>query len=301
MTGMSNFSANEYLNDVTGFAPLLSTSRSRFMALFTAVGTDAGSGFTEVSTSGTAYARVQVAGAIAAASSFTTASTTITMGTSVPAWIVPGMSVYDNTTGSFVGTVLTYVSTTLTLASASAINSSGSTDSLQFCAFSTASGTAPGVVTTIASQTFATATGAGFGTVIAWALYDASTVGNLVFWDFLGNNLWLPFESTSVNTGAGPVFSVKANGYTNQDPIVATVEYGGTFPTLTTGTLTSYTVSFVANVATDSLTLTTTAGGTAFAATSTGSGMLRKITQQSIPAGVGPTTFSAGNFNMSLA
>lgn len=300
MTGMSNFTADEYLNDVTGFAPVKVSSESRFLALFTAVGTDAGTGFTEVSASGTAYARVQVAGASPAASAFTTSSTTITMGGSAPSWFVNGMSVYDNTTGSYVGTASTWVSTTVTLSSTSAINSSGSTDSLQFSAFSTASGTAPGTVTTIAAQTFATATGSGFGTVIAWGIYDASTGGNLLFWDFLGNFQWLPFESTSVNTGNGPVFTSKANGYSNLDPIVSTVEYGGTFPTLTTGTLTGYTVAFAANVATDSYTLTVTSGATAFAATSTGSGLSRKIVQQAIAAGIA-TSFPSGNFNMSLA
>lgn len=304
MTGMTNLTADQYLNDITGFAPLLSTSRSRFLALLTAVGTDAGTGFTEVSTSGTAYARQQVAGAVAATASFTTASTTITITTN-PGWVIPGMSVYDNTTGSAIGTVLTYVGTTLTLVAASLINSSGSADSIQFSAFSAASSSAPGVCTTIAAQTFATATGAGYGTVIAWSLMSdnsAISVTNLLFWDFLGNFNWLPFESTSVNTGAGPVVSAKGNGYSNADPVVATSEYGGTLPTLTTGVLTGYNVAFVANAATDSLTLVTTSGGgTAFAATSTGSGMIRKITQVAIGTGIGPTTFSAGNFNMSLA
>lgn len=301
MTGMTNITANEYLNDVTGYAPLLATSRSRFLELFTAVGIDAGTGFTEVSTSGTAYARQQIAGAVAATASFTTASPNITMTTN-PGWVIPGMSVYDNTTGSAVGVVLTYVGTALVLVSNSLINSSGSTDSIQFSAFSASGSSAPSLATTIAAQTFATATGAGYGTVIAWAINDASSTGNILFWDFLGNFPWLPFESTSVNTGAGPVFTAKANGYSNNDPIVATNEYGGTLPTLTTGVLTGYNVGFVANAATDSLTLVTTSGGaTAFAATSTGSGLLRKISQVAISLGIGPTTFSAGNFNITLA
>jgi hypothetical protein len=68
---------------------------SRYLALFTAAPTaDAGTGGTEVS--GT-YARVQVAGALAAA--FTTSSTTITMGSANPGWVVAGMNVYDVTAG----------------------------------------------------------------------------------------------------------------------------------------------------------------------------------------------------------
>ena len=200
MTGLSNFTADQYLNDMTGYAPILpATSAARFLALFTTIPTDANSGGTEVT--GGSYARLQIAGAVAAAASFTTSSTTITMGSSAPSWIVSGMSVYDNTNGQLIGTVSSYVSTTLTLKAAALHASSGSTDSLSFSAFSAASGTAPGVCTTIAAQTFATAT-ASWGTINAWAVYDASTSGNLLFLDFLGNYQWLPFESTSVSASS---------------------------------------------------------------------------------------------------
>jgi hypothetical protein len=90
---------------------------SRYLALFTAAPTaDAGTGGTEVS--GTGYARVQVAGALAAAAAFTTSSTTITMGAANPGWVVAGMNVYDNTAGTNIGTVASYTSTTLTLTAA---------------------------------------------------------------------------------------------------------------------------------------------------------------------------------------
>ena len=69
---------------------------------------------------------------VAAAASFTTASTTITMGSANTGNIQPGMVVYDNTQTAYVGVVSTYTGTTLTLVAASKTNSSGSTDSLIF-------------------------------------------------------------------------------------------------------------------------------------------------------------------------
>lgn len=289
MTGLTNYTADNELSWLTGQVPQ-PTLPSVFMALFTAVGTDAGTGFTEVS--GNGYARVQVAGALAAGASFTTASTTITLGSTAPAWLLAlgtngsGVNVYSITAASQIGTVSSISGTTVTLTSTAAHNSSGSTDSLAFSAFGAPTGTAPSSINNASAISMPAATSTGWGTSIAFGLYDASTSGNLLTWDFLGSFTWLPFESTSVNTGNGPVFTSKANGYSNLDPLVATAEYGGTFPTLTTGTLTSYTVFFAANVATDSFTATVTSGGTAFAATSTGSGMVRKIVQQSIPGGV---------------
>lgn len=295
MTGMTNYSADNWLNYIGGQQPMPATP-SIFLALFTGVGTDAGSGFTEVS--GGSYARVQVSGTVAATASWTTATPNITM-TSNPGWVVPGMNVYDTTNSQQIGTVLTYSSTALVLTANAAHASSGSTDNLIFSAFSPASGTAPSTMTNGAVVSFPQATGS-WGTVIAFGLYDASSSGNLLAWDFIGNFPWLPFESTSVGSGAGPVFSIKSNGYTNLDPVVLTSEYGGTLPTLTAGTITGYTVNFVANDATDTVTLTQTSGGSAITSSSTGSGMMRKITQQSIPANI-TASFAASSLIISAA
>ena len=62
----------------------------------------------------------------AAAASWTTASTTITMSSTIPAGVVAGFIVVDQTTGKVIGTVSTWVSTTLTLNAAAAFNSSRS-------------------------------------------------------------------------------------------------------------------------------------------------------------------------------
>lgn len=299
MAGLSNYTSFNELNYITGQTPMAALP-SVWLALFTAVGTDAGTGFTEVSTSGTAYARVQVAGSVAATASFTAASPNITMTTN-PGWVVPGMSVYDTSKtpapGAFVGTVLTYVGTALVLTANSAIASQGSTDNLTFSAWPQASGTAPAQTVNTAIVAFAAATGAGFGTVIAWGLYDASTVGNLLQWDFLGAFNWLPFENP---TGSN-LLTVKANGYSSNDPVVFTAEYGGTLPTMSTGTFTSYTINFVATPATDTINVDTTTGpATPIVLTSSGSGMVRKIVQQSIPAGV-TASFAASTITLTLS
>lgn len=281
MTGLTDYSSKAVLNWLTGQASMPALA-AVFLGLLTAVGTDAGSGFTEVSSSGTAYARVQVGGSVAATASFTTGSPNITM-TANPGWVVPGMSVYDTTNGFFIGTVLTYVGTALVLTGNAAHASAGSTDNLTFSAFAQAAGTAPSSTVTGAIINFVQSTGAGFGTVIAFGLFDALTSGNLTSWDFLGNFAWLPFEVPT----ASSTITAKGHGYASNDPVVFTAEYGGTLPTLSTGTMTGYTVNFVASPATDTFGADTTSGpATPIVTTSSGSGMVRKIVQQSVPANV---------------
>jgi hypothetical protein len=103
-----------------------------------------------------------------AASSFTTASTTITMGVTAPPWIAAGARVYDYTKAAFVGLVSTWVGTTLTLQAAAAVASSGSADQLQVYLddqpqIQTALNTCPaGEVVLLAAGTFVLKTAAIF-------------------------------------------------------------------------------------------------------------------------------------------
>lgn len=292
MTGLSNYTGFNELNYITGQVAQPAVP-SVWLALFTAVGTDAGTGFTEVSTSGTAYARVQIAGQLAASSA---ATTVITFG-AVPAWVQPGMSVNDVTTPGNVPANTTVVSVTGTTVTCNNTVSGVGTDTIRFSAFTPATGTGPAASVNNSIVAFAAATGAGFGTVIAWGLYDAVTVGNLLQWDFLGAFNWLPFENP---TGSN-LLTVKANGYSSNDPVVFTAEYGGTLPTMSTGTFTGYTVNFVATPATDTINVDTTTGpATPIVLTSSGSGMVRKIVQQSIPAGV-TASFAASTLTLTLA
>lgn len=293
MTGLTNYTGFNELNYITGQI-VQPTLPDVYLALFVSpVGTDAGTGFTEVSTSGTAYARVQVAGQLAASSA---ATTVITFG-AVPAWVLPGMSVNDVTTPGNVPANTTVVSVTATTVTCNNTVSGVGTNVIRFSAFLPASGTGPATTTNGSIVSFATATGAGFGTVLAWGLYDAVTAGNLLQWDFLGAFNWLPFE----NPTGGNTLTVKAHGYVATDPVVLTAEYGGTLPTTSAGTLTSYTVNFNgAPPNADSITLLQTSGGTAITLSSSGSGMIRKIVQQSIPAGV-TASFAASTLTLTLA
>jgi hypothetical protein len=65
----------------------------------------------------------------------------ITMPTN-PGWVVPGMAVFDTTGAHAIGTVSTYVGTTLTLVAGASFASTGSTDSLTFSPFTNATGIA---------------------------------------------------------------------------------------------------------------------------------------------------------------
>ena len=211
MTGASDYSAQHFLEWVTGKTAMPSVP-TVYVALFTAVGTDAGSGFTEVS--GGSYAR------------------TVTTGL-----------------------------------------------------WNSASGTGPSTISNSSNITFPQSTGS-WGTVIAWGLYDASTSGNLLAWDYLGNFSWLP---TTVSNASPGILTAKANGYSNGDPVIFNTEYGGTAPSFSQSNFTG--VLIVANSTTDTFSVTNSA--TAVNTSSTGSGMVRKIVQQSVPSNV-TVSFAGG-------
>lgn len=278
MTGFTDYFAKNGLNYLAGSIPM-PTMPAVWLALFTAVGTDAGTGFTEVS--GGAYARVQVAGTVAATASWTTATPNITMATN-PGWVVPGMTVYDTTNSQAIGQVLTYVGTALVLTANATHASSGSTDNLTFSAFSAASGSAPSQITNAnATITFPQAT-ASWGTVISVGLYDASTAGNLLDWDYLGGFSWLPATVSSASPG---VITAHAHGIANGGSFVFSTEYGGTAPTFSAGNFTG--VLTAAGVATDSLDVT------GVNTSATGNGMIRQVTQQ--PIAINVTASFAGS------
>jgi hypothetical protein len=292
MPGFSDYTAQAALNWESGQAAMPAIG-SRFLALFTTAPNDSGSGGTEVT--GGSYARVQVAGS--AVTNATTASGNPTLHfASTPAWIVAGMTVTDTTTPSAISagtTVLSVTGTTVVMSANAAGAGVGGTDTLQFSAFpaaTAASGaepaTLPANVTNGAIAAFAAAT-ASWGTVVAFGIYDASTAGNLITFDYLGNYKWLPFTCTSASPG---VLTSPAHGYANGDPVVVTQKFGGTLPTTAgswSGALT------VASSSTD----TFTAGVNT---TSTGDGMVRKIVQQSIPNGV-TASFAASSLTLTSA
>lgn len=208
MTGFSNYTADGILDHITGQAAIFAEPTA-YVALFTGVGSDAGTGFTEVS--GGSYARVA---------------------TSSGTW-------------------------------------------------NAASGTSPSSISNAVAINFPTAT-ASWGTVIAWGLYDASTSGNLLAWDYLGNFNWNPVTVSLASPG---VITEPAHGYSVADTVVFSVEYGGSAPTFSASNFTGQLV--IAHAATDTFDVTNAA--TAVNTSSSGSGTVRKITPQVISSGILPS------------
>lgn len=292
MSGMTDYTAENYLNYIAGRIPFPATA-SVFLGLFTTAPTSDSGVTGAVEVSGGAYARPQVAGQLAAGASWTTASTTITLGATAPAWLTAlgtngsGVNVYDITNGKQIGTVSSISGTTVTLTAAALNASSGAADSLAFSAFSApnaSSGSEPAVtpasITNGAAINFAQAT-ANWGTVTSFGLFDAVTAGNLLTWDFIGNFSWRPFSGTNASPS---VLTSPAHGYSNGDSVVVTAKFGGTLPA-TAGSWAG--ILTVAGATTD----TFTAGVNS---TGTGDGQVRKIVQQSIPQNV-TASFPASN------
>ncbi len=291
MAGLADFEAQAFLNHVTGAIPL-ATPANRFVALFTAQPTsDAGTGGTEVS--GGSYARAQVAGAVTAAGAISTGAATITMpNVSGYPWVVAGMNVYDLTNGKQIGTVQGWVGTTLTLTGNAANNGSGSTDSLQFSAWPAATAsvgaepaTAPANVTNGGVVTFPAST-ASWGTAVAWALYDASSSGNMLFWDYFGNYKWSPFTITIASPG---VLTCTDQTFVNGQFAVVTAKFGGGMPT--GGSFVG--IQTVAGVSGSTFNLGVNT-------TSTGDGLVRQVLEYAI--GISTTiSFAASAFTLQLA
>ena len=156
MTGLSTYTAKNVLDYVVGKTAMPALPAT-YLALFTAVGSDDGSGFTEAS--GGSYARVATAGAWGASSGVAPSSIT---------------------------------------------NSGG-------------------------ALAFPTAT-ASWGTVIGWGLYDAATGGNLLAWDYLGNDPWFPFTCSQASPGVLTAIGLTAGSsptLADGSLVVINEEYGG--------------------------------------------------------------------------
>ena len=135
---------------------------------------------------------------------------------------------------------------------------------------------------------FPAATNSGFGTVIAWGLYDAASSGNLLAWDYLGAYDWLEFSCSSASPG---VLTVPAHSYSNSDQVVVDAEFGGESLPTTGGSWSG--LKTVASVATDTFTAGVNTIGT-------GGGMVRKVASQAVAAGV-TFQFPASNLTLKAA
>jgi hypothetical protein len=219
MTGFTDRVAQGILAHIVGKTSIFSLPTA-YVGLFTAVGTDAGTGFTEPSGGG--YARVATAAAD----------------------------------------------------------------------WNTATGSAPSSISNANPINFPTAT-ANWGTIIGFGLYDAASAGNLLAWDFFGAFSWQP---ATVSAASPAVLTAHAHGYSAADFIEWSVELGGTTPTFSqsnfTGPLT------VVSPSTDTFTVTN--GATAVNTSTTGNGMIRKLTSQAINSGV-QASFPASSFSITSA
>lgn len=284
MSGFTDLTAKGILNWTTGQLAMAALP-SVWLGLFTTAPTSdaaTSNGSTEVS--GTGYARVQAAGQLAAAS----AATTVITFSATPAWVVAGMSVNDVTTPANVPANTTVISVTATTVTCNNTVSGVGTDTIRFSAFTPASASAPSSVTTGSIITFPAAT-ASWGTVTSFGLFDASTTGNLLDWDYNGAFSWLPCSVSAASPG---VITTKAHGYANADSFIFSNEYGGTVPTFSAGNYTG--IQTVAGVATDTFNVT------GVNTSATGSGMVRKVVQQVVSSGV-TVSFAAAALTITSA
>jgi hypothetical protein len=154
-----------------------------------------------------------------------------------------------------------------------------------------ASGVAPSTISNSAAINFPAAT-ASWGNIIAFGIYDAATGGNLLAWDYLGNDPWFPFSCTLASPGVLTAIGMTAGStpaLANGAIAVVTAEYGGVLPTgLVAGT--QYTV---AGLAADTFNLGTNT-------TTTGSGMIRQVVPQTVPSGIS-VIIAAGSVTLVLS
>lgn len=303
MPGLSDFMSEEVMNYLAcsldmpvlpgGTVPTVAagnfTNVGLWMALFTAAPTsDAGTGGTEVSTSGTNYARQQVGGVLTTNATTSTSSAVLHFA-SVPSWItgplttgVVGMQIRDITTPGAIAsntTLVSATSTSVTMSNNATGSGVGSSDIISFSVFAPATAssgnpeptTTPGGIINNAIVTFNQSSGS-WGTVIFFGLYDASTSGDYLAGDYMGLFNWLPFTmpSSSSTLTTDTSGDVPANG----SSVVVTQKYGGTLPSLSGGSWSG-------------LLTTSGASGVTFAisantSSSTGGGMFRQVTQQII-------------------
>lgn len=114
-------------------------------------------------------------------------------------------------------------------------------------------------------------------TVVAFGIWDAEAAGNFIWGDWLGNHAWKPFTAEADDDA----LTVPSHGYSDDDRVVVTAEFGGALPT----GLAEGTAYFVVSATTDTFQLSATQGGAAINLTTDGSGQLRKVEPKTTDAG----------------
>lgn len=157
--------------------------------------------------------------------------------------------------------------------------------------FNAAASSGPASAANANALTFATPTGNPTnGDVIGFGAWDASSGGNLLWFDYLGGFDWQPVTGDTAD-----LLTAKAHGYVLNDRVVFSAEFGGAVPTgLTAGTL-YHVIS--GGLTTDAFKVSATQGGSAVDITATGACMVRKVTPMTITNGVAPS-FGAGQITI---
>ena len=161
--------------------------------------------------------------------------------------------------------------------------------------WNSASGSSTSIITNANPLVFPQPTG-NWGNVFAVGLCDAPLPGgNINAWDYLGNFPWKPVE---VSAAAPAVFISHLHNYLVGDSVVFTVEYAGSQPPFTAGSLTGLLV-VAAPVTADTFTLTNM--GTPVNTSGSGDGQIRKVVSQNIPSGASAPAFGAGALTLTSA
>lgn len=121
------------------------------------------------------------------------------------------------------------------------------------------------------------AASAGWGDVIGFGVWDASTAGNVVRKSFLTTGVYRLF--TALN--AGDVFTIPGHSFANNDRVAVLASDGVSLPT----GVTADTLYYVVGVSGSTLQLSTTLGGGAVTLTADGAGILVKVVPQTVNSG----------------
>jgi hypothetical protein len=286
---LTGFTARNVLNNIGGSLPMPS-GYNRWLALFTTAPGDNDTGAVEVT--GGSYARAQVAGSLTTNAS-TPSGNNVLHFASVPLWITEGMQIQDVSTSGVITslTVSGVTSTTVVMSGNVGGSGVGDGDTITFSAFGAATGQGPALATSIASATFQQAT-ASWGVAVATGIYDAINGGNLLDWDWLGNDPWFPCSISLASPGIITAPGITAGSLpplANGASVVFTARFGGTLP----AAIASESPKTVAGLISDAFNV-------GINTATSGSGMVRQITQQSI--GVGQTaSFANGALTLDAA
>ena len=141
--------------------------------------------------------------------------------------------------------------------------------------FPAATGTDPTQKLNATVITFPTATPSAWTEAVAFGIFDAATVGNLIAWNYLGAT------AGRLCTGAtSDTITVPGHTFAVNDRVVFYAYGESTVPT----GITAGTIYYVKTIATDTITISTTLGGSTLDITATGAAIVSKISPRTVLA-----------------